>query len=138
LHALKVPPTLTGVLQARLDGLPVHERSALQLASVIGLVFWDAALVQVERDAAPHLPSLARRELVQPNEEAGVAADDVREYAFRHQILHSVTYDTVLKSTKRKAHARTADWLAGHAAALSKSLLGTAAEHYELAGDAAH
>jgi len=40
----KVPPTLTGVLQARLDGLPAAEKLALQQASVIGAVFWDRAL----------------------------------------------------------------------------------------------
>lgn len=32
-----VPPTLTGILQARLDGLPARERIALQKASVIGV-----------------------------------------------------------------------------------------------------
>ena len=36
LLATQVPPTLTGVLQARLDGLPPPEKRALQQASVIG------------------------------------------------------------------------------------------------------
>ncbi|HRC77906.1 MAG TPA: adenylate/guanylate cyclase domain-containing protein, partial [Kouleothrix sp.] len=39
----RVPPTLTGVLQARIDALPPEERATLQRASVIGRVFWDAA-----------------------------------------------------------------------------------------------
>ena len=39
-QAAQIPQTLTGVLQARLDGLPKPERLALQQASVIGPVFW--------------------------------------------------------------------------------------------------
>ena len=39
LQATEVPATLTGVLQARLDGLPAAERLCLQEASIIGLLF---------------------------------------------------------------------------------------------------
>ena len=134
LLSLKVPSTLTGVLQARLDSLTPQERRALQLASVIGLKFWAAALADVEPQAAEQLPSLRRRELIVLED----AQDSVGEYAFRHQILHQVTYDTLLKHDKRSAHARTARWLALHAGARAQALLATAAEHYEKAGDAAN
>jgi predicted ATPase/class 3 adenylate cyclase len=130
----KVPPTLTGVLQARLDGLSPQERRALQLASVIGLKFWEAALAHVEPGAAEQLPSLRRRELITLEG----AEDTVGEYAFRHQILHQVTYDTLLKRDKRSAHALTAQWLAQHSGARAQGLLATAAEHYEKAGQAAN
>src|SRR5262249_21347420 len=36
LSGVQVPPTLTGVVQARLDGLPVMERETLKRASVVG------------------------------------------------------------------------------------------------------
>jgi class 3 adenylate cyclase len=134
LLSLKVPPTLTGVLQARLDGLSQLERRALQIASVIGLRFWDAALAHVEPQAADQLPSLRRRELIVLDD----AQDGEGEYAFRHQILHQVAYDTLLKRDKRNAHARTAQWLAHHAGARGQALLATAAEHYEKAGDKAN
>ncbi|MCE9657522.1 MAG: AAA family ATPase [Burkholderiales bacterium] len=137
LQAIAVPPTLTGVLQARLDSLPAGERRGLQLASVVGLSFWDAALAHVDRAAPAQLPALEGRELVHAKEARGAAAEGLREYAFHHQILHQVTYDTVLKRVKREAHARTADWLAHHAGAVSRSLLGAAAAHYEQAGDSA-
>jgi tetratricopeptide (TPR) repeat protein len=121
-------------LQARLDGLTPQERRALQLASVIGLKFWDAALAHVEPQAADQLPLLRRRELIVLED----AQDNVGEYVFRHQILHQVTYNTLLKRDKRGAHARTAQWLAQHAGARSQDLLATAAEHYEKASDAAN
>ena len=49
-----VPSTLTGVLQARLDALVAEERRTLQCASVVGRVFWDAAVSALARDAASH------------------------------------------------------------------------------------
>jgi class 3 adenylate cyclase/tetratricopeptide (TPR) repeat protein len=136
LRTLHVPPTLTGVVQARLDGLPPLERRALQLASVIGLTFWDAALVHVDADAPAQLPALRSRALVDPRDGLEAAAHGIREYAFSHQILHQVTYETVLKRVKRAAHARVADWLARHTGILGTRLLAAAAEHYEHAGDA--
>ena len=134
LLTLNVPPTLAGVLQARLDALPPQERRALQLASVIGVKFWDAALAHVESQAAEQLPSLRQRELIVLED----AQDSVGEYAFRHQILHQVVYDTLLKRDKRSAHARTAQWLAQQAGVRAQGLLASAAEHYEKAGDAAN
>ncbi|WP_088279704.1 adenylate/guanylate cyclase domain-containing protein [Ideonella sp. A 288] len=136
LVAAAVPPTLTGVLQARLDGLPGIERLALQEASVIGMVFWAQALAALDDQAPRALPALARRELALPRADSSL--DGAQEYAFKHQILREVTYDTLLKRFRRKFHARAADWLAGQTGARANALLGTAAEHYEKAGDAAH
>lgn len=136
LLATQVPPTLTGVLQARLDGLPADERHALQQASVVGAVFWDQALAAVEPEAAELLPALTRRELALPRPDAQI--DGLREYAFRHHLLHQVTYDTVLKRHKREGHARVARWLAGlieDQGVRAGDLPGLAAEHFEQAGE---
>ena len=135
----QVPPTLTGVLQARLDGLPAPEKRALQQASVVGAVFWDQALAAVEAQAAEQLPAMVQRELALPRADAQL--DGLREYAFRHQVLHQVTYDTVLKRHKREGHARVAQWLAGLAdqgSLRAGDFLGQAAEHFEQAGDEAN
>ena len=136
----KVPPTLTGVLQARLDGLPQAEKRALQRASVVGAVFWDQALAAVDTQAAEQLPALVQRELTLPRADAAVEGlrAGLREYAFRHQLLHQVTYDTVLKRHKREGHARVARWLAAlteQASLRAGDFLGLAAEHFEQAGD---
>jgi class 3 adenylate cyclase/tetratricopeptide (TPR) repeat protein len=136
LLATRVPPTLTGVLQARLDSLPAAEKLALQEASVIGPVFWDQALIALDTQARKALPSLVTRELVLPRVDA--ALEGLREYAFRHQILHHVTYDTVLKRTRRELHAKVAQWLSGLAGLRASDFLGATAEHYERAGDHAN
>jgi class 3 adenylate cyclase len=139
LLATRLPTTLTGVLQARLDSLPVSEKRALQQASVVGAVFWDQALAAVDAQGARQLPALVQRELTLPRADA--LLDGLREYAFRHQVLHQVTYDTVLKRAKREGHARVAQWLAGlteQGGLRAGDLLGLAAQHFEQAGDAAH
>jgi predicted ATPase/class 3 adenylate cyclase len=133
LLATRVPATLTGVLQARLDSLPADERLALQQASVIGLVFWDQALAALDTKAPLALPALERRELALPHKEASL--DGMREYAFRHQILHEVTYGTLLKRARRELHGRAAAWLVGATGARASDFLGVIAEHYEKAGD---
>jgi predicted ATPase/class 3 adenylate cyclase len=137
----QVPATLTGVLQARLDGLPQAEKRALQQASIVGTVFWDQALAAIEAQAADALPALVQRELALPKTDAaldGLRAG-LREYAFRHQVLHQVTYDTVLKRHKREGHAKVAQWLAAlteQGSQRARDFLGIAAEHFEKADDA--
>jgi len=132
----KVPPTLTGVLQARLDSLPAPERLTLQQASVIGPVFWDRALIALDTKAHDTLPALVRRELALPRAESN--SDDLREYAFKHQILHQVTYETVLRRTRRELHGKLARWLAAQTGLRANEFVGAAARHFELAGDDAN
>ena len=132
----KVPPTLIGVLQARLDGLPAPERLTLQQASVIGPVFWYQALIELDTRAHDTLPALVRRELALPR--SGSNNDELREYAFKHQILHQVTYETVLKRTRRALHGKLARWLAARTDLRANDFLGAAARHFELAGDDAN
>ena len=134
-----VPQTLTGVLQARLDRLRPAERLALQQASVIGHVFWDQALQALDPAAPAALPALLRHELIVPHQnlmpDSGV--EGAREYAFSHQLLHQVTYATLLKKSRRDCHSRVAHWLASLTGARANDLLGATAEHFVQAGDAA-
>ncbi len=140
LEATRMPPSLTAVLQARLDGLPARERRTLQDASVIGAVFWDQALHALDTQAADTLPLLAGRDLVRHH--AGSGLEGLREYAFRHHLLHQVTYDSLLARQRRALHARLAAWLrerAGHApGAQAGDTLGLTADHYDKAGDTAN
>jgi len=130
-----IPSTLAGVLQARLDGLPPAEKRALQLASVIGHVFWDEPL----RDAGPEtteaIERLRRRDLIRAQEPSSF--EGVREYTFKHHLLHQVTYDGVLRGDKRHQHRLTAEWLVARSGERSGQLYGVIADHYERAADSA-
>jgi predicted ATPase/class 3 adenylate cyclase len=132
LVATPVPQTLTGVVQARLDALPAPERRALQEASVIGFVFWEQALSAIDPQASWSLPALVQRALTLQRQDPTL--EGMREYVFRHQILHHVTYDTVVKRTRRELHAKVAAWLEGIGDVRQAGLLGVTAKHHELAG----
>jgi len=132
LRNLQVPPTLVGVLQATLDALAAGERQSLQQASVVGAQFWDEALAAINPQALAHLPALARRELALAQLQS--AFDQTQEYAFRHHLLHQVTYGTVLKPDKREGHHRAALWLQARSAGREAEMASQMAEHFERAG----
>ena len=136
LLTVHVPPTLAGVLQARLDSLPPSEKEALQQASVIGHVFWDEALQRIAPAATEALDGLTRRELAHGRETS--AFEGTHEYVFKHHVLHQVTYDSVLKRDKREQHRQTADWLVVRSGDRASEYFGLIAEHYERAGDNAN
>ena len=131
LSALKVPSTLTGVLQARLDALPIDELRTLQLAAVVGHVFWDDALRALDAPSIDTLPALVRRGLVVDRSQSSL--EGKHEFSFRHHTLHQVSYERVLKRTKLPAHARVARWLAAQP---GQAHLDQIAEHFERGGEA--
>ena len=129
----RLPTTLIGIVQARLDELEPDERLALQQASVIGTVFWDRTLAALDARAPLALASLCRRELLRSEPDASV--EGVTAFAFRHQILQQVTYDTLLRRERRALHAAAARWFAALAEARAGDFLATTAEHYERADE---
>jgi class 3 adenylate cyclase/tetratricopeptide (TPR) repeat protein len=136
LGATTIPPTLVGVLQTRLDSLPAAERLAMQQSSVIGLVFWDKALEALDANSIQVLPTLVERDLTRLQPDG--RTEGLREYIFKHQILHQVTYDTLLTRHRKELHAKAADWLAHRSGSRSKDFLGVAAQHYEQTDDFVH
>lgn len=129
LQGLALPSTLTGVLQARLDALPGDELHLLQLAAVVGPVFWDDALRALGVVALGALHALVERELVVARE--GSSLEGRREFAFRHHSLQQVAYERLLKRFKRPAHAQVALWLAAQPGAAPELV----AEHFERGGE---
>ncbi|MBL8359715.1 MAG: AAA family ATPase [Rubrivivax sp.] len=132
----RLPTTLVGVLQARLDSLTPTQRMALQQASIVGSVFWDDALGTMDAAAPAQVEALQQRELVHRQPQS--AFDDTLEAAFHHQLMQQVTYDTVLRPMRRTGHAATARWLAERVGDRSAEYLAITAEHYDRAGDAEH
>jgi predicted ATPase/class 3 adenylate cyclase len=138
LDALRVPPTLTGVLQARLDSLQPAERATLERAAVVGRIFWDSAAAHLgDSDAFESigmlLDGLRRRELVFRHEVS--AFDGASEYLFKHMLLREVTYERVLKRQRRAYHRRAAAWLIAASGERADEYAGLIAEHFERADD---
>jgi class 3 adenylate cyclase/tetratricopeptide (TPR) repeat protein len=138
---LTVPATLMGVLQARLDSLPQEERVVLQRAAVVGRRFWDGALAELQttgsdvviKDLGASLAALRNRELIFGREES--MFDGLHEYIFKHSLLRDVTYESVMKRTRRSYHHQMAEWLLRHCGERFLEHAPSIAIHYELAGD---
>jgi tetratricopeptide (TPR) repeat protein len=133
----RVPATLTGVLQARLDSLTPADRDVLQRSSVVGRVFWDGTVDSLGDGGAEatvgSLETARRREFVFRHERSSF--DDTTEYTFKHALLRDVTYETVLLRDRRRLHALVARWISEHAGDRAAEYAGVIATHLRLAGD---
>lgn len=141
---VKIPPTLTALLQARLDRLPIEEKRTLQQASVVGRIFWDAVLGAIrsgswstgmEGQAWPELAALQQRDLVYPQQQSAFAG--TQEYSFRHSLLRETAYRTLLKTNRKAYHARVAEWLLNTSQAIHREdeYAAIIAEHFDEAGE---
>jgi len=135
LQNLRLPGTLVGLLQARLDALPAGERLAARQASVIGHVFWDDALRALDANATQALPALQRAAFVRANETSDF--EGTAERHFDHHLLHQVTYDTLLKAERRLGHGAVARWLTERTQGRGAEFLAMTGEHAERAGETA-
>lgn len=139
---LRLPPTLTGVLQARLDRLSAPERITLQRAAVIGRVFWNDAVIGMNR-AAHHpftteetlvaLQVLSRREMIFQRKASVFAGTDA--YVFKHAMLRQVAYDSVLMRDRPLYHRQVGDWLVQQSGERVAEYAASIATHYEQAGE---
>ncbi len=110
-----LPPTVHGVIAARLDVLPPREKALLQDASVLGKVFWRGgveALGSTVSDDA--LVSLTRRELLRRARTSTVAGET--EFAFRHALVRDVAYGQIPRAARADKHRRAAEWISATAA----------------------
>ncbi|GAB4490554.1 MAG: adenylate/guanylate cyclase domain-containing protein [Anaerolineales bacterium] len=133
----RVPATLTGILQARLDGLPESERAVLQAASALGRAFWDGSLTALTRfdpDAvSTALDSLEARELIYPRQNSTFSGQ--REYVFKHALLRQAVYESVSKRQRRLYHLTAAEWLVAQIRERAPEYAALVAGHFEAAED---
>ena len=109
---LDLPDTLRGLLSAQIDDLSAAERHVLQVAALIGNVFWGNVLEElvgseVALDAC--LAGLQRAQLVR---ERGQVSDLGMEYVFRSALLREVACDSLLSRQRSMYARRAADYLA--------------------------
>jgi class 3 adenylate cyclase/tetratricopeptide (TPR) repeat protein len=121
----EVPPTVQGVIMARIDRLAPASRRTLQLASVIGREFTRRLLDQLTDGSEPTEEPL--RELV-----AGELIYELRmfpelAYVFKHALTHDVAYDSLLREHRRALHRRVG-------LAIEALYADRLVEHYEVLG----
>lgn len=123
---VSVPATLQATIAARIDRLSPAAKRTLNAAAVIGSRFDTDLLDVLASDADP--TALIDAELI----------DQVRftpkaQYAFRHPLIHTVAYESQLKSDRAKLHRRLAAAIEARESADENAAL--IAEHMEAAGD---
>ncbi|CAN5604621.1 AAA family ATPase [soil metagenome] len=110
---LKIPPTVSALLAARLDRLEPEERAVVAGASVVGQVFEEAAVRElcpedIVQQLPLHLASLTDKDFL--HSDAGPPLDE-RSFAFSHILIRDAAYDGMLKKVRAELHERFGRWL---------------------------
>jgi class 3 adenylate cyclase/tetratricopeptide (TPR) repeat protein len=108
-EALSLPETLQGIISARLDALPQEEKELLRDASVVGKVFWAAALPIEPERATGSLHSLTRKGFVRQQRRSSVEGES--EFAFSHALVRDVAYGQIARPDRAEKHRHTAEWI---------------------------
>ena len=121
-----VPATLQATIGARIDRLSARAKHTLNAAAVIGSRFDTDLLAELVEDT--DTSALIEAELI----------DQVRftpksQFAFRHPLIHTVAYESQLKSDRATLHRRLAAAIEARGSADENAAL--IAEHTEGAGD---
>lgn len=140
LEGLSVPKTLNGLLASRLDTLLQPEKLTLQRASVIGRVFYDAALHKIDSLDETHvnnleaiLAKLTGRQFIHKREVS--AFEGVTEYIFASNMLHDAIENALLERQLATYNRATAEWLIEIAAERATEYSALIADYYERAGE---
>lgn len=109
-----LPATLQHLLLTRLSALADDERAALQRGSIFGRNFWEGGLEALGAHAGSRvLTQLQPRNFVEVQPESSLAGEI--EWSFHHNLLHEVTYESVLKRERKGLHKAAAAWLEAQA-----------------------
>ena len=125
----ELPESVHAVIAARLDGLPADERSLLQVAAVVGQVFWQEALGELADESSVEelLAELVRKDLVAPSRASSVAGD--REFSFKHALVRDVAYSTLPRALRARQHQRVAEMIEQRVGPNRESVAAVLAEH---------
>ncbi len=124
----RLPYTILGIIQTRLDALGQAAKGLVRAGSVFGQAFQEAALKALlgahveDRDVEGGLRLLTEREVLFARGHA-----DAREYVFRHALIRDAAYALLSAAERTLGHRLAAEWLEQHARA-EPSLL---ADHFE-------
>jgi tetratricopeptide (TPR) repeat protein len=129
LSALKIPPTVQGILAARIDRLPSDTKELLQTLTVIGrdfpLSLIRAVVTKSDDELDRLLTDLQLGEFIYEQPAVGDT-----EYVFKHALTQEVAYNSVLMERRQQLHERTAAALEQLYSSAVEDHLAELAHHY--------
>jgi len=136
LGELKIPPTVQGILAARIDRLSAESKDLLQALAVIGREFSlsliRAVVPKSDDELSRMLNDLQLGEFIYEQPAVG----DI-EYSFKHALTQEVAFGSVLNERRKELHRRTAAAIESVYAERLEDRYTELAHHYGRAGDAA-
>jgi class 3 adenylate cyclase/tetratricopeptide (TPR) repeat protein len=136
LRDLKIPPTVQGILAARIDRLSPESKDLLQALAVIGREFplslIRAVVPKSDDELNRLLNDLQLGEFIYEQPAVG----DV-EYTFKHGLTQEVAFGSVLNERRKELHRRTAAAIESLYAERLEDRYSELAHHYGRAGDSA-
>ena len=112
-----LPGSVRGLLLGRIARLPQELQHGLHAAAVLGARFTRGALRHVLAEPAYEDGGL---------EHAGLIAADGDECGFSHALIRDAVYESLLRSTRRELHGRSAAWFETRDAGLTADHLAAA------------
>jgi class 3 adenylate cyclase/tetratricopeptide (TPR) repeat protein len=134
LGVLTLPPTVQGMLAARIDRLPPEQKELLQTLAVLGKEFALSLVRAVtgrgDDDLNRMLEELQLAEFIYEQPAAGEV-----EYTFKHALTQEVAYHSVLSERRQLLHERTAQAIEALGPARVEDHLMEVAHHYSRSGN---
>jgi tetratricopeptide (TPR) repeat protein len=129
LGELKIPPTVQGILAARIDRLSADEKELLQTLGVLGREFPLELVRRVTSKSDDELNRmLSELQLAEFIYEQPAVGDT--EYIFKHALSQEVTYNSILTERRKFLHERAGQALESMFAGNLEDHLNELAHHY--------
>ena len=126
---LNLPPTVQGILAARIDRLPAEEKELLQTLAVIGMEFTLGLVREVVRKPADELERrLSNLQLGEFIYEQPATGDT--GFTFKHALTQEVAYSSVLTERRKALHRRVGEALEALYVDSLDDHIGDLAHHY--------
>ncbi|MGC9349349.1 MAG: ATP-binding protein [Anaerolineae bacterium] len=135
--ACEVPPTLSGLMLARMDTLTHKMRRTLQIASVINshiAVSLLSTLVDLDvRETEAMLMRLLEQGFLIQEAGQGVGAED--QFAFRHALVQETVYNTLITRDQQQLHGLVARAIEAGPDTDSPDVMESLAYHYSASAE---
>lgn len=110
---LALPDSVQAITAARLDLLDVEDRLVLQVAAVVGKVFWSGAIAFIlpgsRETIRLALRRLASRDFIRPIRKSSIEGED--EWIFGHALIRDVAYGQISRSDRASRHEEIGRWI---------------------------